>query len=129
MKKSFILFVFMILIASNVEAFHTTNEHGRYDDQHPKDHKGVIFINNHYNIHDNTIIQRESYRGTRYSSYDRYSRYNSRYRDRDYRTSRYLNYRISKYSRSKYYTKSYKSRYDNYRRSKSYRVRDSVYVY
>jgi len=150
MKKLFILFVFLILVASNVEAYHSTNKQGRYDDQNLKNHKSIVVINNNYNIHNNKIIQRDSYRDSRYSSYNRYSgsnrysKYNSRsrYSDRDYRTSRsnnynkyskynsrYSSYKTSKYSRSKHYTGSYKSRYDNYRRSKSYRVRDSVYVF
>ncbi len=126
----------MILIVSNVEAFHTTNKHGRYDDQNLKNHKIIIVINNNYNIHDNNIIQRDSYKGIRYSNYNKYSKYNSKYKNSKYSSynSKNNNYRTSKYSRSKHYTKSYKSRYNNYRtskysRSKHSRVRDSVYVY
>ena len=106
MKKAIIFVILILLLAYNVEAYHTTNKYGRYDDQHPKNHKEIITINNNYNIHDNIIIVND--RVSKYSRYNNYrhsNRASRYYEDRNYRYDRYdKDYRTTRYYHNKKYT-------------------------
>ena len=120
MKKLYIILILFLLVASNVEAYHTTNKYGRYDDENPKNHKDIVIINNNYNIHDNIIIVN-----------DRYSRYNIYYR-RD--SSKYTTYRrplsyryYNDYDRLYRYSRHYKDYRTKYTRYPRYR--DVIYSY
>ncbi|MBI2668182.1 hypothetical protein HYX17_05450 [Candidatus Woesearchaeota archaeon] len=75
MKKAIIFIILILLLAGNVEAYHTTNKYGRYDDQNPKNHKDIVIINNNYNIHHNIIINNDGHsRSSYYRPSSRYTR-------------------------------------------------------
>ena len=71
-RLSFVIFFMFIILLNYVNAYHTTNVYGRYDDENPRYHCDGSYYNYH-----------STYRHS--NPYREYHSYSNRYRDYYYR--------------------------------------------